>query len=119
MGITATLAQRPTPYRGFGYDLSASGIRSGRYHLYVSYACPWAHRTLIARVLAGLTSAVTVTVVDPVMDDDGWHIAPGRDPIFGEQRPIRSRIDDDGLDLLTEKTTLLIQVVRPASKSCP
>jgi len=43
----------------------------GRYHLYVSLACPWAHRTLIARVLKGLENAISVSVVEPVMTK-GW-----------------------------------------------
>jgi putative glutathione S-transferase len=38
---------------------------AGRYHLYVSLACPWAHRTVIARQLLGLTEAIGLTVVDP------------------------------------------------------
>lgn len=45
---------------------------SGRYHLYVSYACPWAHRTLIFRALKGLTDHIGVSVVHPDMLDDGW-----------------------------------------------
>ena len=44
----------------------------GRYHLYVSLACPWAHRTLIVRKLKKLDDAITVSVVDPFMGDDGW-----------------------------------------------
>ncbi len=44
---------------------------AGRYHLYVSLACPWAHRTLIARVLKGLQEVVSVSVVEPVMTQ-GW-----------------------------------------------
>ncbi|WP_417250479.1 glutathione S-transferase family protein [Celeribacter sp.] len=43
-----------------------------RYHLYVSYACPWAHRTLIFRALKGLTDLVTVSVVHPDMLSEGW-----------------------------------------------
>ncbi|MES2697294.1 MAG: glutathione S-transferase C-terminal domain-containing protein, partial [Verrucomicrobiota bacterium] len=51
----------------------------GRYHLYVSLACPWAHRTLIVRQLKQLEEAVGVTVVDPVRDERGWafHDGPG------------------------------------------
>jgi putative glutathione S-transferase len=44
----------------------------GRYHLYVSLACPWAHRTLIFRALKGLDHAISVSIVDPLMLDDGW-----------------------------------------------
>ena len=44
---------------------------AGRYHLYVSLACPWAHRTLIARVLKGLQDVVSLSVVEPVMTQ-GW-----------------------------------------------
>jgi putative glutathione S-transferase len=52
-----------------------------RYHLYVSWACPWAHRTLIYRVLKGLDAAIGVTVVDPLMLSDGWVIAADADPV--------------------------------------
>src|SRR5688500_11081322 len=59
----------------------------GRYHLYVSLACPWAHRTLIVRRLKRLDEAIGVTVVDPVRDERGWafHDGPGhsRDPVNG------------------------------------
>lgn len=48
---------------------------SGRYHLYVSYACPWAHRTLIFRQLKGLQDHIAVSVVHPDMLDDGWTFA--------------------------------------------
>ncbi len=52
----------------------ASGFRAeaGRYHLYVSLACPWAHRTLILRTLKGLEGAITVSIVDPYMGPAGW-----------------------------------------------
>src|SRR5581483_9813261 len=60
---------------------------AGRYHLYVSLACPWAHRTLIVRHLRKLAPAVGVTVVDPVRDERGWAFRDGpghsRDPING------------------------------------
>ena len=45
---------------------------SGRYHLYVAYICPWASRTLMARELKGLQDVIGVTVVNPVMTDQGW-----------------------------------------------
>jgi len=55
---------------------------TGRYHLYVSYACPWAQRTLIMRKLKGLESAITVSVVHPYMMDEGWEFGefPGSSP---------------------------------------
>jgi putative glutathione S-transferase len=61
-----------------------AAIERGRYHLYVSYACPWAHRTLITRALRGLESAISVTSVDPKMGDGGWQFRPDEpDPIGG------------------------------------
>jgi len=45
---------------------------SGRYHLYVSYACPWAHRTLIFRSLKGLENVISVSVVHPLMPAESW-----------------------------------------------
>jgi putative glutathione S-transferase len=50
---------------------------SGRYHLYVSYACPWAHRTLIYRELKGLSEHISVSVVHPDMLDHGWKFEKG------------------------------------------
>ncbi|HZC36974.1 MAG TPA: glutathione S-transferase family protein [Chthoniobacterales bacterium] len=62
---------------------------SGRYHLYVSWACPWAHRTIIVRRLKGLETIIGMTVVDPIRDDKGWAFrnVPGasHDPINGFQ----------------------------------
>lgn len=62
---------------------------SGRYHLYVSLACPWAHRSLIALRLKNLEHAIGVTVVDPVRDERGWAFRDGpghsQDPVNGFQ----------------------------------
>ncbi|WP_414661924.1 glutathione S-transferase family protein [Horticoccus sp. 23ND18S-11] len=59
----------------------------GRYHLYVSLACPWAHRTVIARRLRQLDAAIGLTVVDPVRDERGWAFRDGpghsTDPVNG------------------------------------
>src|SRR3954471_24540892 len=66
-----------TPYPAF----------AGRYHLYISLACPWASRTLIVRRVKGLESAIGVTVVDPIRDERGWAFRDGpgysTDPING------------------------------------
>jgi len=59
----------------------------GRYHLYVSWACPWAHRTIIVRKLKKLDAVIGMTVVDPIRDDHGWAFreGPGHslDPVNG------------------------------------
>ncbi|WP_136636522.1 glutathione S-transferase family protein [Pseudooceanicola onchidii] len=64
---------------------------SGRYHLYVAYACPWAHRALIFRKLKGLEDHITVSVVDPDMLDEGWTMSgdyPGAtgDTLLGKDK---------------------------------
>jgi putative glutathione S-transferase len=56
---------------------------AGRYHLYVSLACPWAHRTIIMRKLKGLDGAIGMTIVDPVRDERGWRFTYQPDPIYG------------------------------------
>jgi putative glutathione S-transferase len=61
---------------------------SGRYHLYVSYACPWAHRTLIYRKLKNLEEHISFSVVSPDMLDQGWEFDPNypgatEDHLFG------------------------------------
>ncbi len=56
---------------------------AGRYHLYVSLACPWAHRTLIFRRLKGLEEIIPVTVVHPHMLENGWEYAPDPEPLYG------------------------------------
>ena len=58
---------------------------SGRYHLYVSHACPWAHRTLILRALKGLEDHITVDVVHPLMKEDGWTFRTDFDGATGDR----------------------------------
>jgi putative glutathione S-transferase len=59
----------------------------GRYHLYVSLACPWAHRSIIVRGLLGLESVISMSVVDPIRDERGWAFRDGpgysHDPVNG------------------------------------
>lgn len=57
---------------------------SGRYHLYVSHACPWAHRTLIFRALKGLADHVSVSVVHPDMLENGWEFRTDFDGATGD-----------------------------------
>jgi putative glutathione S-transferase len=49
---------------------------AGRYHLYISLACPWAHRTLIFRALKQLENVISLSIVDPIMGADGWVFSP-------------------------------------------
>ncbi|MFU8764220.1 MAG: glutathione S-transferase family protein [Haliea sp.] len=58
---------------------SGYAAESGRYHLYVSLACPWAHRTLIVRTLKGLEALIDVSVVSPLMLDQGWTYTEAED----------------------------------------
>lgn len=67
--ITADGSAGPSGEGGFKAE-------ANRYHLYVSYACPWAHRTLIFRTLKGLESLISVSVVHPLMPAESW--------VFGE-----------------------------------
>ncbi len=59
---------------GDGADFPAE---AGRYHLYVSLACPWAHRTMIMRKLKGLEDLIGLSVVHWIMGEDGWTFEPG------------------------------------------
>jgi len=62
---------------------------AGRYHLYVSLACPWAHRSILVRNLLGLQEVISMSVVDPVRDERGWAfregVGHGPDPVNGFQ----------------------------------
>lgn len=77
--ITADGEQGPSGDGGFPAE-------KDRYHLYVSYACPWANRTLIMRKLKGLEDYISLSVVNPYIDDEEWNFKPGDgvipDPIY-------------------------------------
>ena len=75
--ITADGSSGPSGSGGFEAE-------SGRYHLYVSHACPWAHRTLIFRALKGLSDHISVSVVHPDMLEDGWHFGTGFEGATGD-----------------------------------
>ena len=66
--------RKDTTFRSWIREDGSTGFApaAGRYHLYVSLACPWAHRTLIVRKLKGLEHAISVDVVDPLLADQGW-----------------------------------------------
>lgn len=68
--VTADGSPGPSGEGGFAAE-------AGRYHLYVSLACPWAHRTLIFRQLKGLQDMISVSVVNAFMRDEGWTFEPG------------------------------------------
>jgi putative glutathione S-transferase len=85
---------------------------AGRYHLYVSLACPWAHRTLIFRRLKGLADAIGVSVVNPMWLEDGWTLDEGADAINGarflHQIYVKAKPDYSGrvtVPLLWDKKT--------------
>ena len=85
--LTADGSAGPTGEGGFPAE-------SGRYHLYVSYACPWAHRTLAFRKLKGLEDHIGVSVVHPEMLEEGWTFRTDFDGATGD--------DLYGLDYLRE-----------------
>jgi len=77
------------PFQGRVTADGSSGYLAepGRYHLYISWACPWAHRSAIVRELLGLTDVVSLSAVDPVRDGRGWAFRAGDgyglDPVNG------------------------------------
>ena len=74
--ITADGSAGPSGIGGFKAE-------PNRYHLYVSLACPWAHRTLIYRKLKGLEDMISISVVNSFMGDEGWTFDPG-DQVVGD-----------------------------------
>lgn len=75
--ITADGSAGPSGEGGFA-------AKSGRYHLYVSLACPWAHRALVFRVLKGLQPHIGVSVVHPDMMSDGWSFSANYEGATGD-----------------------------------
>ena len=78
-GVDGTFRRQASWFRNF---VSADGstpypAERGRYHLYVSWACPWAHRTIIGRFLKRLEGVVAMSVLDPIRDDRGWAFTGG------------------------------------------
>jgi putative glutathione S-transferase len=76
--VSGTLKREPSVYRNWVTADGAEGFKAerDRYHLYVSLACPWAHRTLMMRSLKGLGGIIDVSVVHWLMGDDGWTFSP-------------------------------------------
>jgi putative glutathione S-transferase len=69
--------RQESQFRRWVADGSEFPPQAGRYHLYVSRACPWAHRTMIARRLMGLEDAIGLSFVDPIRDQRGWAFTGG------------------------------------------
>jgi putative glutathione S-transferase len=86
---TGTFVRQEDAFREWVTADGRSGYpaASGRYHLYVSFACPWAHRTIIVRTLKRLEETIGMSVVDPIRDDSGWAFrdvpGAGPDPVNG------------------------------------
>ncbi len=85
-------------------DSTPYAAEAGRYHLYVSLACPWASRTIIVRKVKGLEGAISMTVVDPVRDDLGWAFreTSGKIPLGA---PFQSTDTINGFQFLSEAYT--------------
>jgi putative glutathione S-transferase len=72
-----SFVRQDSRFRGWVTADGSSGFpaQPGRYHLYVARACPWAHRTIIGRMLMGLDDAISISFVDPIRDDRGWRFS--------------------------------------------
>jgi putative glutathione S-transferase len=75
-------------FRGVVTADGSSGFPAepGRYHLYVSFACPWAHRTLVFRKLKRLEAAIGVSAVEPLMLEHGWSFGGAGEELYGKRR---------------------------------
>jgi glutathionyl-hydroquinone reductase len=83
--VNGEFVRRDSQFRSRVTADGSSGFpaEASRYHLYVSSACPWAHRTIIFRKLKRLESAISMSNVDPVIVDQGWPLASGADTVNG------------------------------------
>lgn len=80
-GAAGEFVRQESAFRRWVTADGSSGFRAspGRYHLYVSLACPWAHRAVIVRRLQSLEDVVSLSVVDPIRDEVGWAFREGPD----------------------------------------
>ena len=97
-GEDGEFERRETTFRDrLGPD-GAFSVESGRYHLYICRACPWAHRTAMTRALKGLDDAVSLSLVEPERYDDGWEFSEAYpDPLYSADylRELYVRADPD------------------------
>jgi len=75
--------RKASQFRNWISESSTFKPEAGRYHLYVSLACPWAHRTLIFRKLKSLEGLIDVSIVHPHMLEHGWTFSPEVEPLYG------------------------------------
>ena len=86
-GDDGSFKRQDSTFRNWVTDDGSSEfpVEAGRYHLYVARACPWAHRTLIGRMLMGLEDAISVSFLNPLRDERGWEFTGDGfdDPVNG------------------------------------
>jgi putative glutathione S-transferase len=108
MGGSGEFRRQDSAFRDVVTADGSSGFpaAAGRYHLYVSLACPWASRALLVRELKGLGDAIGMSIVDPYRDDEGWAFRAGDVTPPGEADPLHGwsflseayRASDPGFD---------------------
>ena len=83
--VTGEFVRKDSSFRNWiTSEKSPFPAEKNRYHLYVSLACPWAHRTLIMRKLKGLEEVITVDVVDWLLGKEGWSFDPSKEACTSE-----------------------------------
>jgi putative glutathione S-transferase len=111
---------------------SIDAAEPGRYRLYVSYACPWAHRTLIVRALRGLEAALPVTVTHPVMLERGWlvedrplyELYQRADPHYTGRATVPVLWDEQRQTIVNNESSEILRLLdrafdRLATRACP